>query len=179
MSRTKQDTVRIWHPLIRVIHWWLVAAFVANYFLLEAGSQIHQWVGYSAVTAIVIRIIWGFFGKGYGSFRQVDLTREAFEEHLTHLKQRNIPAQSGHNPVGWLMIFVVIVLFVALGITGFMMEEIDAFFGNATLELIHEWLAHSLYVAALIHIFAVLTVGWIGRIQLIRPMLTGKRQSKG
>ncbi|MDN7125967.1 cytochrome b/b6 domain-containing protein [Pseudidiomarina terrestris] len=171
----KQTTVRIWDPLIRIVHWTLVAVFIANYFFLEPGSQWHQWLGYIAVTAILVRIVWGFIDSGYGSFQRIDLSRQALRKHLNHLKERKIPVKSGHNPVGWLMIFAVISLFLGLGVTGFLMEEVDALFGNPTLELIHGWLADTLYGAALIHVAAVVIVGWRGRIQLIRPMLTGKR----
>lgn len=170
--------VRIWHPLIRIIHWLLVVIFTANYFILEAGSQWHQWLGYSAVAAITVRIIWGFIDKGFGSFKTINLSKKHLTKHLTHLKQRKVPTKSGHNPLGWLMVFAVISLFIGLGTTGFMMEEIDQFFGNSTLEEIHEWLANILYAAALIHIAAVIVTGWRGRIELIRPMITGKRKSR-
>ncbi|WP_258808145.1 cytochrome b/b6 domain-containing protein [Pseudidiomarina sp. CB1] len=175
LTSDKQQ-VRIWHPLIRIIHWLLVVIFTANYFILEAGSQWHQWLGYTAVAAIMLRIIWGFIGQGYGNFKTVELSKHVLQEHLRHLKQRNIPSETGHNPLGWLMVFAVIALFIGLGTTGFMMEEIDRFFGNETLEEIHEWLANSLYAAVLVHIAAVIFTGWRGRIELIRPMITGKRR---
>lgn len=175
-STSQSQQVRIWHPLIRIIHWLLVAIFTANYFILEAGSQWHQWLGYTAAAALGIRIIWGFIDKGYGNFRTINLSKKDLTTHLTHLKQRKIPIKSGHNPLGWLMVFAVMGLFFGLAITGFMMEEIDRFFGNSTLEEIHEWLANSLYAAVLIHIAAVIVTGWRGRIELIRPMITGKRR---
>lgn len=172
----EQQQVRIWHPLIRIIHWLLVAIFIANYFILEAGSQWHQWLGYTAVAAIAVRITWGFVDNSYGNFKTIELSKQALQEHLQHLKQRQTPIESGHNPLGWLMVFAVILLFFGLGVTGFMMEEIDRFFGNSKLEEIHEWLANFLYAAAIIHVAAVIVTGWRGRIELIRPMLTGKRR---
>ncbi|MGV2839085.1 cytochrome b/b6 domain-containing protein [Vibrio cyclitrophicus] len=176
MKHTNSDQpLRIWHPLIRLIHWWLVAAFTINYFVVDAGGQIHQWVGYGALAAVLLRIGWGFIDKGYGSFRTMRLSREALQQHFTHLKQRAVPKQSGHNPLGWLMVMAVIVLFVGLGVTGFMMEEIDALFGNSTLETVHAWLSNTLYGFALVHVAAVVWVSWRGRIALIRPMITGKR----
>lgn len=176
MKSTKQNKIRIWHPLIRIIHWWLVAVFVTNYFIIEPGSQVHQWLGYSAVGLLLVRICWGFIDNGFGSFSKLDLSPRAFREHFAHLRERKIPAKSGHNPIGWLMIFLIIILFIGQGVTGFMMEEVDAFFGNSTLEFIHGWTANLIYAAALIHIAAVFFVAWWGRIQLVRPMITGKRE---
>jgi cytochrome b len=74
------------------------------------------------------------------------LTRLTFKDKLSYDQTRDyrdycnyqaIPADSGHNPVGWLMVLFTWVLFVGLAVTGFMMEEIDMFFGNSLLESIH------------------------------------------
>jgi cytochrome b len=169
-------TVRIWHPLIRIVHWSLVAIFIANYFVLEAGSDWHQWLGYAAVALIAVRIVWGFIDPGFGNFKTVHLSQAAIKSHFSHLKQGHLPIKSGHNPLGWLMVFAVIGLFTALGVTGFMMEKIDALFGNSTLEEVHGWLADILYAAAIVHVVAIVITGWRGRIELIRPMITGKRR---
>ena len=74
------------------------------------------------------------------------------------------------------MIMAVITLLLGLGITGFMMEEIDAMFGNSTLEWIHSIMADVLYGCVLVHVAAVFAVQYIGNIQLVRPMLTGWRK---
>lgn len=115
--------------------------------------------------------------SNYASFRTIDLSSQAFKEHLQHLKLRNVPVQTGHNPFGWLMIFAVIGLFFGLGISGFLMEEIDALFGNSTLEWIHSIFADVLYACVLVHIAAVFFVQYRGRVQLLRPMITGLRRN--
>ena len=88
-----------------------------------------------------------------------------------------MPVQTGHNPFGWLMIFAVIGLFFGLGITGFLMEEVDALFGNSTLEWVHSIFADVLYACVLVHIAAVFFVQYRGRVQLLRPMITGLRRN--
>jgi len=119
----------------------------------------------------------GVCESSYASFRTVNLSSQAFKEHLQHLKLRNVPVQTGHNPFGWLMIFTVIGLFFGLGITGFLMEEVDALFGNSTLEWVHSILADVLYACVLVHIAAVFFVQYRGRVQLLRPMITGLRRN--
>lgn len=166
----------MWGPLIRVVHWVLVSVFLLNYFFLEAGSNFHQIGGYIALCAVLVRVVWGVFSTGYGSFSQVKLGVKDFAVHLLHLKQRDIPATTGHNPIGWLMIFFTWLFFTGLAVTGFMLEEIDYFFGNSLLEQIHSTIADVLYAFVLLHIVAVFAVAWWGKVSLLRPMITGKRK---
>lgn len=231
-SNNLQD-ISIWDGVVRLCHWGLVICFITNYFIVEPGRLYHEIAGYSAVSFIVVRIIWGFTRpsvestyqdrhashdishdchntlydrhssdafydrhssdvydrhnsntdnegvceSNYASFRTVNLSSQAFKEHLQHLKLRNVPVQTGHNPFGWLMIFAVIGLFFGLGITGFLMEEVDALFGNSTLEWVHSIFADVLYACVLVHIAAVFFVQYRGRLQLLRPMITGLRRN--
>ncbi len=175
---TKSNDITIWDRIVRLCHWMLVACFVTNYFIVEPGRLYHEIAGYTAVSFIFLRLIWGFTRPitNYASFRTVNLHIREFKQHIQHLKQRDVPAQHGHNPFGWLMIFAVIILFLGLGVTGFTMEEVDAFFGNSTLEWIHGTFADVLYACVLIHVAAVFFVQYKGRVQLLRPMLVGKRK---
>ncbi len=167
--------IRLWDGVVRTCHWLLVTAFVANYFVVEPGDLLHEIAGYGAAAIVLVRIGWGLRRTGYASFATIDVSVPALQHHLTQLKLRRVPADHGHNPFGWLMIVAVIVLFLALAITGFMMQEIDALWGNQTLEWVHAILADILYVAVLIHIAAVVLTQWWGRVSLIRPMITGRR----
>ncbi|MDP5031500.1 cytochrome b/b6 domain-containing protein, partial [Paraglaciecola sp.] len=106
----------------------------------------------------------------------VRLGLDKFALHFSHLKNRKIPAKTGHNPIGWLMILFTWLLFIGLAITGFMLEEVDYFFGSSLLEDIHSILSDVLYVFVLIHIAAVFFIAWWGKISLIKPMITGKRK---
>ncbi|GEA12784.1 hypothetical protein KUL49_31590 [Alteromonas sp. KUL49] len=73
------------------------------------------------------------------------------------------------------MIFLVWALMLGLGITGFIMEEIDAFFGDPTIEWVHSIMADTLYIAALVHVAGILVTQWWGRIPLIKAMIRGTR----
>ena len=42
-----------WDLYIRLFHWSLASGIVANYFLLEEGEILHEWVGYIA-TAVLL-----------------------------------------------------------------------------------------------------------------------------
>lgn len=172
---THQAKLYIWHPLIRWVHLFLISVFILNYYILEAGSNIHQWLGYGALSVVIVRIVWSFYTSGYGSLKLIRMTPAGFREHLAHVRARHIPADSGHNPIGWLFVLGCWLLFMALAVSGFLFEEIDRFFGNSTLEWLHGLFADTLLVLVIIHIAAVVLVGRLGRVQLIRAMITGRR----
>jgi cytochrome b len=120
--------------------------------------------------------VWGSLSRGYGSFERLSLGSDDFALHFSHLKNRYIPAQTGHNPLGWLMIVVTWLLFIGLASTGFMLEEVDYFFGDSLVEDIHSILSDVLFGFVLLHIIAVVFVAWWVKISLVLPMITGKRK---
>jgi cytochrome b len=168
----------IWPWWVRLTHWALVVVFVANYFLLDPGSWVHTWLGYGVTLLIVARIVLGFSTKNpYASLRSLDLNKKAFLHHLQELKARHLSPAEGHNPLGWLMVFLFWALMLVLAVTGFLAEEVDYFFGNQLLDEIHVWAADAMLIAALIHIASVFLVGFWGHIPLVRPMITGCRKT--
>lgn len=167
----------IWDIVVRLCHWLLVLCFVINYFIVEPGRLVHEIAGYTAVGVLVVRLIWGLKqpASSLASYRHIYLRPTDFKAHWTHLKARQLPHNAGHNPLGWLMIFLVWALMLGLGITGFIMEEIDAFFGDPTIEWAHSIMADTLYIAALVHVAGILVTQWWGRIPLIKAMIRGTR----
>ena len=51
--------VKGWDPLVRLFHWALVGAFLANVFLTQPGKTAHQWMGYVVAGLIALRVVWG------------------------------------------------------------------------------------------------------------------------
>ncbi|MDZ7669872.1 MAG: cytochrome b/b6 domain-containing protein [Gammaproteobacteria bacterium] len=169
-------SIQIWDPVVRGFHWTLAAAVITDYWFTDPGSDLHDWIGYLAAAAVVVRIVWGFIGSGYARFDSFTPSRARIREHLRALSARQVPLESGHNPLGALMIYVVFFLIAILTVTGWMHEEIDALFGNDLLQEIHELAAHLLWIAALVHVASVIVVQYAGRVELIRPMITGRRR---
>lgn len=168
----------IWDKLVRICHWVFAAVFIANYFVLPAGEDLHQWLGYFAAALVLLRLLHGVTTKGYASFRQVNLSPAAFTEHIQHLKQRKVPADTGHNPFGWLMVFALLLLLLCQAISGFLLEETDYFFGSDRLETLHKLGADLLFICVCLHVSAVIFVSLRGNIALITPMITGYRNKR-
>lgn len=170
-------SIPIWDPLVRVFHWTLATAVVVNYWFTESGGDVHTWVGYTAATAVAVRIAWGFLGTGHARFDDCRISVATVREHLAALRARRLPTESGHNPLGAMMIYLMLLLVVILATTGWLHEEIDALYGNSVLQTIHSYAAHTLWFCALLHVVAVFTIQHIGRIELVRPMINGRRRS--
>ena len=169
----------IWPWWVRVVHWTAAGVFAADYFLLEPGSTLHNTLGYTACALIIGRVALGLRHRGgYADFSTLTLRPAAFVEHARELRRRAVPAAAGHNPFGWIMVLVIWGLFAALGVTGFMAQEIRYFRGNQTLDSVHTLAADALLVAVCIHVVSVIAVGYWGRVRLIGPMLTGYRSRR-
>lgn len=166
--------IKVWDPLVRVFHWTLALACVLNLWLTEEGSDLHEWLGYYALAAVLIRIVWGFVGSPYARFSNFFPTPRRLKEHLATMLQGNAHSV-GHNPLGGLMILGLMSLVLLLGLTGWMMS-LDLFWGDEWLEELHEGLAEVLMVLVLIHVAVVSLYSRFGKDNLIRAMLTGRKQ---
>ena len=65
---------------------------------------------------------------------------------------------------------------LSLGITGYMMQEIDYFWGEDWVEELHGWIANSLLALVIIHVFAALFESYRLKENLPLSMVTGKRR---
>lgn len=166
--------IKVWDPLVRIFHWTLALACVLNLWLVEDGSDLHEWLGYYALAAVLIRIVWGLIGTRYARFSSFLPTPARLKTYLAAMWQGNAHS-IGHNPVGGLMILGLMSLVLLLGLTGWMMS-LDLFWGDEWLEELHEGLAEVLMALVLIHVIVVSLYSRFGKDNLIRAMLTGRKQ---
>ena len=47
-STHRPEPVRVWDLFVRVFHWSLVTCILLNYFVVDDGEDLHQWLGYAA-----------------------------------------------------------------------------------------------------------------------------------
>ncbi|MFN4103497.1 MAG: cytochrome b/b6 domain-containing protein [Tepidimonas sp.] len=78
----------------------------------------------------------------------------------------------GHNPLGALMMLLLMALVLALALTGWL-QSTDALWGEEWVEELHEGLANTLLVAAGLHAAAAIVMGRLQRVHLVRAMITG------
>lgn len=170
------QTVQLWDPLIRVFHWSTAVIFIANYFVNEAGDDWHRWLGYAAVAGLVVRFFWGFIGTGAARWSDFFPTGSSVIQHAKILLRGEHYHRLGHSPLGGLIMILMMLCMLALGITGFLMEEVDYFWGEEWLEDIHKWIADGLLALVIIHVAAALFESYRLKENLPLSMITGKRR---
>lgn len=172
------STEKLWDPLIRLFHWSIAAIFFANYFINEAGEDWHQWLGYIAVAWLLVRFIWGFIGKGAARWADFFPTPQRLSVHIKALVKGEAYHRFGHSPLGGLVMILMMLCILCLGITGFMMQEVDYFWGEDWVENLHAWVADTLWILVLIHLLAALFESYRTKENLPLSMITGKRKKQ-
>ncbi len=167
--------ILLWDPLVRLFHWSIAGAFVANYWLNETGEKWHEWIGYFAVAFVFFRFAWGFIGQGAARWSDFFPTYTRLKQHCNALIHREPYHRLGHSPLGAVVMILMMVFILILGVSGFMMEEIDYFWGEDWLQDFHSWSAHALLGLIVVHILAALFESYRLKENLPLSMITGKR----
>ncbi|TDO15281.1 MULTISPECIES: cytochrome b/b6 domain-containing protein [Halomonas] len=183
-GNASSQRVRVWDPLVRIIHWSLVAGFLANYFLTEAGETWHQWIGYSVVALIGVRILWGFVGPWSARWTSFWPTPRRLRAALRQPAGGSVDTASSshgitHTPLGAVMMLTLLALLLGLGTTGYMMEETDRFWGVEWVEEVHEWMATAILWLIPLHVLGALVESRKRGDNLIAAMLHGYRRPPG
>lgn len=168
---------RVWDRFVRFFHWSLVTCVLANYFLVDDGEMLHHWIGYFASVLIVARIVWGFVGSEYARFTSFFPTPARLRAHLAAIRSGQPGFHPGHNPLGAVMMLALMVLVLALGLSGFL-QTTDAFWGEEWLQEVHEMLASALIALATLHAAAAIIMGRLEGVSLVGAMITGVKRAR-
>ncbi|WP_439520472.1 cytochrome b/b6 domain-containing protein [Hydrogenophaga sp.] len=169
------ESRRVWDPLVRVFHWSLVACVLLNLFVVDDDEALHQWLGYAATAWVGVRFLWGFVGPPYARFADFFPTPARLSRHVRGLLRGEPEHHWGHNPLGGLMVLVLMAMVLSLGLTGWL-QTTDAFWGVGWVQELHEGLADWLVPLIGLHAAAALVMGRIERTRLIKAMATGTKE---
>ncbi len=163
---------RIWDPLVRLFHWTLVAAFVANAFFTEDESKLHETVGYVVVGLVAFRLVWGLIGPRHARFASFFPTPKAVFEQVSDIATGRRAVHLGHTPLGALMIFNLLATLAGIGATGYMMTT-NAYWGTEWVEEMHEALVIWAEISIIAHVAAVIWESRRTGVNLPQAMVTG------
>ncbi|KAA9134233.1 cytochrome B [Marinihelvus fidelis] len=170
--------MRVWDPLLRLLHWSLVATVVASWLTRHSPGRLHEWVGYGAMAVVAIRFAWGFAGPYYARFSQFVRPPGQALAYLRDARQGRATRHLGHNPAGGWMTVVLLLFVAAISITGWMYTT-DRFWGIAWVGETHLWLTNALMLLVALHLAGVAWSSWVHRENLVAAMLHGKKKVAG
>ncbi len=170
--------MKVWDPLVRILHWTLVAAIASAWYTAERRNDLHAMIGYVAAGAIVLRVVWGFIGSHYARFCQFVHGPARTFAYLQQLLQQREPRYIGHNPLGGWMILALLACIAGVAFTGWL-STTDAFWGYSWLQNLHAGLAWTLVGLIALHVVGVIFTSLRHRENLVRSMVTGRKRTPG
>lgn len=182
--------VKVWDLPSRIAHWALTLSILGSYGSAEYGwfsMQWHFYFGYSAITLVIFRVLWGFFGSEHARFRNFVRGPGAVWRYLKTLGDKNSVEGTGHSAIGGWAVLVLLAATLAQAISGLFKTDDIEWFGplseKASAELVEQmsWF-HSNFEGILlliigIHIVAALLYLLIKKQNLIAPMITGVKRT--
>jgi cytochrome b len=178
--------VRVWDLPVRLFHWSIVVLILAAWLSQEFNRMdLHVWIGYTILTLLLFRIVWGFIGSDSARFRQFLKSPVSAFRHLAHIRQREPDIEIGHNAAGGWMVLVMLGLLGVQAGTGLFSND-DANTEGPLMHLVgkdeSDWLSHIhslnfnfIEIAIVLHVLAIVTYAVLKRQDLVRPMVTGRK----
>lgn len=104
---TAPATKRNWDPVVKLTHWTIVLAILANALLTEEGSAAHIWVGYALAAILALRLLWGVIGPAEARFTAFPLNPARALRHVGEIRRGEKVEHASHNPLGALMVYAI------------------------------------------------------------------------
>jgi len=192
------NEIKVWDPFVRIFHWVLVLSFFIAYFTDDEVMWLHEFAGYSILVLVFLRVIWGVIGTKYARFSNFiykqDIIKQCLSDSLKFKAKRYI----GHNPLGGVMVVVLLIMLVLTswsGIeaegTGFLAvnntnmqiiktasaDDDDEHEGGSEFwEEIHEFFAQFTLLLVILHVTGVIISSLSHGENLICAMVTGRKR---
>jgi cytochrome b len=184
-------SVRAWDGPTRLFKWTLVALVVAAPLTKWYGDVTlvqHKIVGYSILTLVIWRVLWGFVGSStarFASFVRWPWTAAGYVWDTLRGRERR---HLGHNPAGGWMILALLAVLAVQATTGLFATDdiivdgpLRGYVSYATAKFltgIHDVLPRLLLALAIVHVL-VNAATTVFKDNLILAMITGRKTGGG
>jgi cytochrome b len=184
---TRATTV-VWDLPLRIFHWALVLLVVSQIVTATIGGnamEYHALGGYTILTLVLFRILWGFTGGTHARFGNFLRGPEAVVRYAHMLIKGTAESHRGHNPLGGWSVVLMLVSLLVQAMTGLFANDDVMMEGplakhvsddaSAMFTVIHDINAGILLTLISLHILAVLFYLFRRKQNLIGPMFTGRK----
>ncbi len=180
----------VWDLPLRLFHWSLVLLVASSLVSAKIGGnamQAHMLSGYAILALLLFRLLWGFLGSTHARFASFVRSPLAVIAYLSAIKRKDAEHHLGHNPAGaWSVIFMLLALLAQVA-TGLFANDDIATEGplaklaskalSDSITSMHHLNAKLLLALIGLHLAAIAFYFIYKRENLVRPMLTGFKES--
>ena len=179
--------ILIWDIPTRVFHWALALSFAGAWLTSESDRwlSVHVFLGYQMLGLVAFRIVWGLLGTHYARFSSFWFGPKDALVYLRQVLDRKAPRHVGHNPTGSVAIYLLLLLAILVGITGFFTlggeEQQGAIAGwmgitqGRIFKSLHEFSANLMLLLVFGHLTGVIVESLLHKENLAHSMLTGTK----
>ena len=184
--------VRVWDLPTRACHWLLATLFVALIITGRVGGAAMDWhmrIGLTVLALLVFRLLWGLIGGRWSRFAAFIYGPATV---LRYLRGQHTPSEHfevGHNPLGSLSVFGLLLLLLVQVATGLVADDevattgpLNKFVANARALAATAWHTGAgqwiLIAMVVLHVVAIIFYKWRG-VSLVKPMLVGDKHLAG
>jgi len=190
MSTISQTRIKVWDPIVRSFHWLLLLSFVVAYGAIKTGMQeVHMLCGYLLCALLVMRGVWGLIGSTHARFASFVHHPQTVMQYLHSIIRGNPVRHLGHNPAGGMMVIGLLLLLVAVALSGLVISAAIEYEGpllGLTAGLSDAWAYrltdfHRLavdvvWVMVLLHVSGVVLASVQHRENLVLSMFNGYKK---
>jgi cytochrome b len=176
----------VWDLPLRLFHWLIVLGICASWLTAELEwMEIHFWCGYVMIALLAFRIVWGFIGPRHARFSTFFPGPASLWRYTKALATGKAVQSIGHNPLGSLMVVLMLALLGLQAGTGLFTTD-DVIWSGPYNPAVSEKTAKLLtrlhhanfdwiLMAVSVHILAIAFYAFIKKHNLVGPMFTGKK----
>jgi cytochrome b len=147
---------------------------------------VHFYLGYTVLTLVFFRVIWGVFGGYWSRFATFSPSPSSLLSYLRNLNNPNAKPSVGHNPLGAMSVFVFLLVLLLQALSGLMSDDTISISGPWSLLVPNAWVEFAtryhtdigfplILVLVGVHIAAVLYYLHAKKQNLILPMIHGDK----
>jgi cytochrome b len=184
------NKIYVWDLPTRLFHWSLVALVAFQWLSGEFKDELlelHILGGYAILVLAAFRLLWGFVGGQHARFGNFLRGVGPTLEYARALRANAAPHYLGHNPLGGWMIVALLAMLALQGLTGLFASDevmgggplrnvVSDQLGEILTEL-HEGSFNVLMTLVVAHVASIVAHRLFKGEDLVRPMLTGYKDS--
>ncbi len=181
--------IRVWDLPTRVFHVLLITAVAGLIITGEIGADlmpIHFWLGYSVLSLVFFRVLWGVWGGHWSRFIHFLPTPSKLIAYVRALRHGDYKSTVSHNPLGALSVLAMLISLLLQAFSGLMSDDEIATAGPWASWVSSDWVAlatnfhtefgkPALITLVILHVASVLYYKYIKHEDLLTPMLKGDK----